>query len=394
MRSAQVGEVSQQLRGVTFSKADAIDRPSDGYVAVLTASNIQDGVLDTSSVTYVPAHKVSDRQIVQRHDVIVCASSGSLKVVGKAAQSDGQFTGGFGAFLKVLRPGPDVDPRYFAHYFQTPSYRRIVSSLAAGANINNLKNEHLDSLVLPLPPLPEQRRIAAILDHADALRTKRRQVLAHLDSLASTAFLDLFGPPKTWPDRWTMTTIGDLSTMVTYGTASKAGESGAWPILRMGNVTDDGHLDLYDLKYVDLEPQDEPKYTLRAGDMLFNRTNSKEKVGKAAVVRSSEKLAFAGYLVRVRFDDSATAEFVAAYLRSAHGAAVRRKLAKAAVNQANINASEMRRIPVADAPAGLKQQFEHILAAIETQRQSVLAGLRTDDELFASLQSRAFRGEL
>lgn len=394
MNTVPVRDVAQQLRGVVFAKSDAVPGPREGYVAVLTAGNIQDGQLVTSGLTYVPAAKVSAKQQIREHDVVICASSGSLNVVGKAAQSDGTFAGGFGAFLKVLRPGSAVDPRYFAHYFQTPSYRRSVSALAAGANINNLKNEHLDSLLVPLPTLPEQRRIAAILDQADVIRSKRRQVLTRLDSLAQAIFDDAFGDPSDWQASWPIGTIDDLAQSVNYGTSAKAGATGEWPILRMGNITDDGRLDVADLKHLDLPPNDIQKYTALRGDMLFNRTNSPEKVGKAAVVRSDRVYAVAGYLIRVRFDDAATSEFVSAYLRSPHGRKVRKLLAKTAVNQANINATEMRRIPIALPPVDRRHAFASHLARVEAQREKVQRALTVDDDLLASLQSRAFRGEL
>lgn len=252
----------------------------------------------------------------------------------------------------------------------------------------------LAQLEVPLPPIEEQRRIAAILDQADMIRTKRRQVLAHLDELARSAFYAVFGDPQHWPSRWQMGVIDDLARSVAYGTSGKAGASGDWPVLRMGNITDDGRLDLTDLKYIDLADLDVPKYTVRSGDMLFNRTNSKEKVGKSAVVRTDRPLAFAGYLVRVRFDDAATAEYVSAYLASDHGLAVRRRLAKAAVNQANINATEMRGVLIALPPIELRESFAERLAAIEAQRTVVQRALITGDELFKSLQARAFRGEL
>ena len=265
---------------------------------------------------------------------------------------------------------------------------------ATGANYPAVSDRIVKDSRIPAPPLTEQRRIAAILDHADALRAKRRQVLAHLDSLTQSIFHDMFGSPETWPGRWPMSTIGEQAESVQYGTSSKAGAAGKWPILRMGNLTDDGRLDLSDLKRIDLAAKDVPKYTLHPGDMLFNRTNSVEKVGKSAVVDTDETFAFAGYLVRVRFNPTCRSEFVATYLTSPHGVSVRRRLAKAAVNQANISASEMRRIPIADPPLEIQARFAERLEAIKGRRAAVEHALGTDDELFASLQSRAFRGEL
>ncbi|ORW25460.1 hypothetical protein AWC18_01865 [Mycolicibacter nonchromogenicus] len=252
----------------------------------------------------------------------------------------------------------------------------------------------LKDLRVPNPPPDEQRRIATILDHADALRAKRHQVVGRLALLEQAAFLDMFGPPGDWPRRWPMGTIGDMAEDVQYGTAAKAGDTGEWPIVRMGNVTDEGRLDRSDLKWIDLADKDVPKFTLQRGDLLFNRTNSKEKVGKTCVVHTDEPLAFAGYLVRVRLSREHRVEFVNAFMTSSYGRALRKSMAKAAVNQANINASEMQSIPIALPPTALQDRFALVLSRIDAERDRQLALLSAHDALFASLQSRAFRGEL
>lgn len=164
-------------------------------------------------------------------------------------------------------------------------------------------------------------------------------------------------------------------------------------ILRMGNITDDGRLDLTDLKFINLNTSDVPKYTVARGDLLFNRTNSKDKVGKSAVVETDEPYAYAGYLLRLRTKQSHHAKFVSTYLSSPHGVAVRRQLAKEAANQANINATELRKIAIALPPTQLQHQFAARAEAIAAQRKLVEQALARDDELFAALQSRAFRGE-
>ena len=196
---ARVAELADQIRGVTYAKEDATSSPRPGYLPVLRAGNIADDGLVFDDLVFVPAERISPTQKIRRNDVVIAASSGSLDVVGKAARALTDFEGGFGAFCKVLRPGPGIDPAYFAHFFRTRDYRQRVSALAAGANINNLRNEHLDEFRIPLPPLPEQRRIAEILDKADALRAKRRAALAQLDTLTQSIFLDMFGDPATNP---------------------------------------------------------------------------------------------------------------------------------------------------------------------------------------------------
>ncbi len=215
-----MGDVAQQIRGVTYSKADASAEPRSGFLPVLRAGNIQNGLLTFDDLVFIPSERVGQKQRVRKNDVVIAASSGSLDVVGKAARSLDDYEGGFGAFLKVLRPCEEVDPSYFAHYFQTASYRRTVSALASGANINNLKNEHLDELAIPLPPIDEQRRIAAILDQADSLRKQCEQACASLDELNRSAYFHTFGNPLHGSGN--RQRLGDVGEVITGNTPSRS----------------------------------------------------------------------------------------------------------------------------------------------------------------------------
>ena len=204
----KIGNISTQIRGVSYSKSDVIANMQDGYLPVLRANNIQEQGLVLDDFVYVPESKISEKQRILAGDVIIAASSGSISLVGKAASAKEDINAGFGAFCKILRPNTElVDPRYFANYFQTQQYRQIISNLAAGANINNLKNEHLDDLEIPLPPLSEQRRIASILDQADDLRQKRQQAIEKLGQLLQATFIDMFGDPVSNPKGWDKLTI-------------------------------------------------------------------------------------------------------------------------------------------------------------------------------------------
>ncbi len=217
----RVGDIADQIRGVTYQKQDASTSKRDGYLPVLRAGNIAEFGLTYDDLVYVPSSKISPKQMVRKNDIVIAASSGSIDVVGKAARALEDFQGGFGAFCKVLRPCKQVDAAYFSHFFKTPHYRRRVSCLAAGANINNLRNEDLNELQMPLPPLSEQKRIAGILDAADALRAKRREALAHLDTLLQSTFLDMFGDPVANPMGWKVCLLGEKATRITKGQSPK-----------------------------------------------------------------------------------------------------------------------------------------------------------------------------
>jgi type I restriction enzyme S subunit len=188
--------------------------------------------------------------------------------------------------------------------------------------------------------------------------------------------------------------IGDLLEDVQYGTSEKASESGAYPILRIGNITNDGKLDLGDLKYINLKDKDVDKFTVRKGDILFNRTNSADLVGKTAVFDVGESFAFAGYLVRARTRDGISPNYISGYLNSKHGKATLRGMAKSIVGMANINAREMQSINILIPDANAQRAYSTALSSINARQDEQTRQAQSLETLFASLQHRAFSGQL
>ncbi|RVM95944.1 restriction endonuclease subunit S [Sinorhizobium meliloti] len=184
------------VRGVTFSKGDAIARPREGYTPVLRAGNIQGHLILDSDLVYVPQHLVTDKQRIRCGDIVMCTSSGSADIVGKTAFSHQDWNGSFGAFCAVVRPkAGQCNPRYLFHYLQTPSFREWTRN-SSGVGIKNIRKSELDSVEIPFPSPDEQRRIAAILDKADAVRRKREQALTLADDFLKSVFVEMFGRPK------------------------------------------------------------------------------------------------------------------------------------------------------------------------------------------------------
>ncbi len=171
-------QVAALLRGVSYAKGEAQAAPAAGLVALLRANNITDSGLVFEDLQHVPVGRVSDAQRLQLGDVVVAMSSGSKSVVGKAAALTAPWSGTFGAFCGALRPHPALDARYFGLYFQTREYRDAISGMSAGTNINNLKRDYFDQLLLPVAPLAEQRRIVA---KAEILLEQVRRAKDRLD---------------------------------------------------------------------------------------------------------------------------------------------------------------------------------------------------------------------
>ena len=362
-------------------------------MAVLRANNITDQGLFFGDLTYVPSARVSAKQLLRVGDVVIAASSGSLSVVGKAAPVVADIEAGFGAFCKVLRPNAKVQHSYFAHFFKTRDYRQRISSLAAGANINNLRNEHLDNLLIPLPPLEEQRRIAAILDQAEALRTQRRAALAQLDSLTQSIFLDMFGDPVVNPQGLPVRVLGDLCTRITDGThQSPKWEAAGIPFLFISNIVE-GQITFDTHKFISTETYLEltRRCPIEIGDVLYTTVGS---YGNAAIVETSDRFAFQRHIAHIKPDATkANSIFIAAMIQSV---GVRRQVDKVAkgVAQKTVNLADLKGLQVFAPPLPLQQTFATRIQAIESLKATHRKALTELDALFASLQQRAFAGEL
>ena len=270
-----------------------------------------------------------------------------------------------------------------------PKKLKEIEARTSFVTVKHLSLKEIRAIQVDLPALEEQKRIAAILDKADSLRRKRQQAILLADDFLRAVFLDMFGDPATNPKSWPVGIIRDFVASASYGTSEKADKStGQYPILRINNLTYEGRLDLRSLKYVDLGEKTAEKYLARPGDLLFNRTNSKELVGKTAIYDRKDVMAIAGYLVRVRFNDRGNPYFVSAYLNSVHGKATLRAMCKSIVGMANINAQEMQDIPIMVPPASLQGKYAEIVKKTRMMESAYSVADVEAGNLFASLSQK------
>ncbi|HIF9059694.1 TPA: restriction endonuclease subunit S [Photobacterium damselae] len=292
----------------------------------------------------------------------------------------------------------ETDRVYFPYLklaLNYPKVRSIYKQFAGGGLQINLGKKDLLSVEIPLPPLEEQKRIAAILDKADAIRQKRKQAIELADEFLRSVFLDMFGDPVTNPKGFQIGTIRDIVSTVNYGTSGKASETdGEFPILRMGNITYKGGWDFSDLKYIDLDNKDQGKYLASKNDLLFNRTNSKELVGKTAVFNESKPMAIAGYLIRVRANDLGNPWYISGYLNSSHGKQTLLNMCKSIVGMANINAQELQNIKILLPPVELQNKYESIVKEVNKRVSCHHESVKELQTLFNALSQKAFSGQL
>jgi len=134
-----LGEVANFIRGVSYRKPDSQEKPAPNYVPVLRATNIQnDKLVLNQDLVFVPETYIKPEQYLRPNDIIICISSGSKRLVGKAALLEQEWRGAFGTFLAVARPNNRIEAKYLGYFFSSPYYRRTVQKSASGININNL----------------------------------------------------------------------------------------------------------------------------------------------------------------------------------------------------------------------------------------------------------------
>ena len=286
MKKVKIKEIAEQIRGVSYTPADAFDTFSEDTIPLLRANNIQNSTVNYNDLVYVRADKVGQKQLLNINDILICASSGSKHLVGKACVIKEEY-GTFGAFCKVLRPNSKmINPAYFSHYFQSAIYRKTISELAAGANINNIKNEHLDELAIALPNMPTQEGIARKLDAICRLITLREQQLKKLDQLASSRFIEMFGDPIANPKSWTTGKLSEVTDKIGSGATPQGGKesyiTSGISLIRSMNIHN-GKFEYKDLAHITEEQaQQLNNVNVKSKDVFINITGA--SVARSCVV--------------------------------------------------------------------------------------------------------------
>lgn len=301
--------------------------------------------------------------------------------------------------LVPLRCDPEkVFAPYLAYYLRSAEFLSFANTVVGGAKMPRMVMSEFWRFKAPLLPLPEQCRIAAILDKADTLRTKRREALDQLDSLAQSIFLEMFGDPASNPKGWTVSEMASLfEASPIFGTMiPPSPDGGDWLSLRVANIQD-WRLDLSDQKYVALPPNTIERHSVKDGDLLLARAiASQEHLGKAVVaVPAGRKWAFDSHLMRLRFNtERASPEFIRHLWMTPGGRSLFLKATRRSAVQFNINTKEMNSLRLPIPPIALQREFVCRGEALESIRQKQQASLAEMNNLFSALEDRAFRGEL
>lgn len=282
---------------------------------------------------------------------------------GKAAIASALLGGhGFGSTeFHVIRPRPHVLPEWVFYFVRRQSFRTEAKrSFTGTAGQQRVSTTFMESAMLPVPPLNEQHLIVDILSRAENIIRLCREAQKKAQELIPALFLDMFGDPATNPKGLPEALVGDVIAAADYGSSTKASDNGdGVPLIRMGNVDFAGYLKLDDLKYVELSPESIERFGLVEGDILFNRTNSKDLVGKTGMWDGSRIAVAASYFVRVRVArDKINPFFFWAFMNSEHMKRMLFETARGAIGQSNINAHELRAFEIMVPPLDQQNDYE------------------------------------
>ena len=399
MKTVEFGEIFQFMRNGMSIKQD---KSGDG-LPISRIETIADSSIDPTRVGYAGLSLDACKDWLLHEGDILFSHINSVEHIGKCAVYRGvpeQLVHGMN--LLCFRPDPtQVTPEFAKYLIRSPSFRdRLSNFVNKAVNQASVSIGNLRTIPVRIPPLEEQRRIAAILDQAETLRTQRRTALALQGSLTQSFFLDMFGDDDKGEPRFAVAALADVLEMPLQNGAYYPKEEyvseGGVEMVHMSDAFN-GIVSRGSLKRVNCSDADLRKYGLNESDILLARRSlTYEGAAKPCLVPpAAEPLIFESSFIRVTPDrKKLSVPYLFHYLDNP---TIRDKRVRPFVTQSTIsgiNQSNLERVAVVVPPLPLQQTFATHIASIEALKATHRRALAALDALFASLQQRAFTGAL
>jgi len=288
MSKQKIKDYITQIRGVSYKPADVVD--AENGTPIIRANNIQDDGMIYDDLVFVTQQRIKDNQLLKKGDIVICTSSGSKNLVGKATTFNGYETDmSFGAFCKSVRiSGSSVNPDFIRLFFKSKTYREQISASSTGANINNIKAEHIDNLLINIPPVEIQNIAVGELSTLIKSISIKKQQLSTLNDLVKSRFIEMFGNPDANEKGWEKSKLENFINVVGgYAFKSKKYLSGGIPVLRIGNINA-GYFKDTNLVFYQEDSALE-KYKIYPNDLVISLTGTagKDDYGNICLMDSS-----------------------------------------------------------------------------------------------------------
>ena len=281
-----------------------------------------------------------------------------------------------------------INNRYL--YWFLKGNTAYLNSLGRGATFKEISKKIVSDIEINVPEISQQLAAVDALERVSEIIRLRKNQLQKLDELIKARFVEMFGIYPANPKGWETGTIRDVVSDVRYGSSRPAVDGGKYPYLRMNNITYGGELDLSDTKRIDIPDNELDKCTVRRGDVLFNRTNSKELVGKTCVYNRDDMMVLAGFVIRARVSERILPEFLSEFLNTEFSKQMLLAMCKTAIGQANINAQEMQNIGLYLPPIELQRKFVQFKEQTDKSKVAIQKALDEAQLLFDSLMQKYF----
>ena len=355
----KLGDVCDFEGGSQPPKSEWINHPQEGFVRML---QIRDFTQSRSfEIEYVKNTK----------KIRLCKADDIL--IGRYGASVGKIlTGLAGAYnVAIIKSIPDekvIAKSYIRRYFESSLFQSVLFKVCASraAQAGFSKDDICDALI-PVPPLSEQQSIVDYLDSAfakiDAMKANAEKALNEAKVLFQASLKEMLEPKEGWDEK----KLGDICSDIRYGTSTPSNENGEYKYLRMNNITNDGFLDVSHYKTISLPEKELEKCLVKKGDIIFNRTNSRELVGKSCVFTEDENMVIAGYLIRIRLKEGFEPQFITYNMNLQRSMGLFQHLIVGAVHQANISANNIQKVLISYPPLSEQQSIVSALDSLKSK---------------------------
>ncbi|TDP20690.1 type I restriction enzyme S subunit [Halanaerobium congolense] len=316
------------------------------------------------------------------------------------------FNGALSSTMARLKCEDDINNQYL--FYQLRNNFKIFQSTTIGTSVPHVAGKIFENLNIPTPPKREQKKIASILSSVDKSIEKTDKVIEETKEMKKGLMQELLtkgighsefkevriGAKRIEiPKHWEISTVNELTSKVQYGISDKMYLEGQYPIFRMNNFYR-GYMIDEPMKYIDLDDTEFEKYKVKKGDILFNRTNSVDLVGKNGIFTLEGDYVFASYLIRLRTNDKCDSYYLNYYLNSYNAGSILDSIATRGASQANINAKNLKSVDVPTPPIQEQKKIASILSSVDAKIQKEEEYKVKLEQLKKGLMQKLLTGEI
>ncbi|VTT09353.1 restriction endonuclease subunit S [Streptococcus oralis] len=382
MKKVKLGEVCEILNGFAFKSLLYVNEG----IRIIRITNVQKGYIEDSDPKYYPIEYTNsiEKYILKENDLLM-SLTGNVGRVGLMSKT--MLPAALNQRVACLRTIDSlISKEYVFQFLNSDLFEQSAIRSSNGVAQKNLSTDWLKKVEITYPSVEQQELITSTLNLIERLICCRKEQNKKLNELVKSRFNEMF-----ILNDFSLKRLGELVEEVRYGTSLPATLNGKYGYLRMNNITEDGKLNIQNLKYIDIPEKDLEKYVVRKGDVLFNRTNSIELVGKTCIYELNFDMVIAGYIIRIRTNNNIlNSRYLSEFLNFPSTKKFLRNIAKGAVNQANINAKELQDISVPLPPLSLQNEFADFVAQVDKSQLAIQKSLEELETLKKSLMQEYF----